>query len=319
MGMKEISYDGPPLDEESNRKKERSRGSVVAQPIRTFRGDVNQMLEEKHVTKTQVMLAEQERREKRGEKRLVHSDESHLGRIIMILLIVLAFGVGVGIYALLGTKQTELDADSTASTAQKPERQASEEILITDSPREQIMADVLIAFGKTSLASGKARAITFVAKNEGFGKRDATLGEVMSAISISKPPKQLLSSLKDSFMFGFYVGENVTTGYLLLQSRSYADTFSGVLVWENTMSDDIIPLLHPNYGRTGLAGIRQKAFEDERVGTIDARTLKDVDGSTLIVYAIIDKSVILIAGNEEVFLGTLATLHGETKTETETP
>ena len=92
--MKEISYDSSRFDkenEERNKKQPQSRGSAKAPTVRTFRADVEGLIQEKGVTKNAITMAEAARREARGESRFpVEEEGSHLGRVIFILLLVLS-------------------------------------------------------------------------------------------------------------------------------------------------------------------------------------------------------------------------------------
>ena len=173
------------------------------------------------------------------------------------------------------------------------------------------MADISIAINKTSLVVGKTRELTFTTKDVEGLTRDATTQEVFAAIALSSVPNTLLHSLSESLLFGVYSGQNSLTGYLLIRSRSYPDTFASMLNWEKTMPRDIIPMLHPEYRRTMLANLIGREFIDERIGNTDTRILRDVNGTTLIVYKVVNKETLVVAGNEEAFSGLVSTLQTE--------
>ena len=79
--MKEISYDSSRFEkenEEQRKKQVQSRGSSIAPTVRTFRADVEGMIQEKGVTKNEITMAEAARRESRGESRFpVEEEGSH--------------------------------------------------------------------------------------------------------------------------------------------------------------------------------------------------------------------------------------------------
>lgn len=302
--MKEISYDGPTYDEsEQRRKRARSRGSEKVPPLRTFRGDVADLVTKQNMTKTQMVIAETSRREERGETRTIHEGGSHLGRIIFVLLLVLTFGIGIALYVLVGSKTTTTTTE--IKTPKGPERQASAEISITGSPREQIMADISIAFGNTKLAPGKIREMAFTVKNAAGGTSDASTAELFTALSLSTPPETLLRSLAETNTYGIYTGEHMLGGFFKIISLSYPETFSGMLEWENRMADDLVPALNPNYGRTRLVTVRNRPFTDERIEGVDARVLRDDSGAVLIAYTILNRKTLVIAGGEEALRGLI--------------
>ena len=96
--MKEISYNGPEFDKEESdwsAKKERSTGSHAAPTVRTFRADVEDLIQEKGMTKAQIAMAEADRRERRGQRRVLKEEAStHLGATIFFLLIIQSFQLG---------------------------------------------------------------------------------------------------------------------------------------------------------------------------------------------------------------------------------
>ncbi len=306
--MKEISYDGPTFDEnEQRRKLARSRGSLTAPPLRTLHDDVEKMVGEQHITKTQMVIAETARREERGESRTIQTGESHFGRIIFLLVLMLAFGVGVGIYALIGGKTMGVD-----TTVKKPNRQASAEILISGSPREQIMADISIAFSDTKLATGKTRELVFVTKDSTGTVQDASTIEVLNALSLFSPPDILLNSLNESLSYGIYADDRTPIGYLIISTHSYPETFAGMLEWEKRMSDDLVPSMNPLHRRTALVDVHRKMFTDERIGGVDARVLRDKSGTMLLAYTVIDRNTLIITGGEEALRGLLLSVAQKT-------
>jgi hypothetical protein len=297
--MKEVSYDAEAFKKEEDlltAKKIRSRGSETVRPIRTFRTDTEELVQRTGTTRTDVVIAESRRREERGERPAFHEEESHLGRIIFILLLVLAFGMGVGAYVLIGARTGTPASGGGSTVTKRPLSMDSAQIIITDSPREQIMADISIAFDKTSLAPGGTREIVFVVKDAGTLDY-ATTSAVLSAVALRPPPDSLLHSLDDQMTFGVYALPS-PIGYFVLSTRSYANTYAGMLDWEAKMARDLIPSLVPTYQRTKIQDLEGRAFTDERIGGNDARVLRDMDGKALIAYAFLGQKTLIIAGND---------------------
>lgn len=303
--MKEVEYDRPVIKEE-NSEHARSKGSAKAPTVRTFRTDVQELIQEKGTTKTQIIIAEEARRERRGESRLLQEeDDSHFGRIIFLLTLILAFVLGIGAYVLLGTKTSFPFTSQKPTEEVKPITTDVAHVLISDSPREQILADLSIAFGKTSLPQGGTREISFDIKGSNGGTRRATTAELMSALSLQPPPDGLLRSLSDTPYYGIYSKDKLT-GYLQISSRSYPNTFSGMLEWEPKMFKDLTPVLDPWYNRKNIDSLSDREFKDERIGTIDARVLRDQEGNTVIAYAFANKQTLIISDSTDTLL-TLVT------------
>ena len=312
--MKEISYEGPaPENKEAAERTHRSTGSGRAPTVRTFRADVEELIEEKGVTKAQVIMAEAARRESRGERRVLEEEsDSHLGWIIFILLLVLAFGLGVGAYALIGTK-VSLPFFPTATTTPSNQEATTEElgIVISGSPREQVFADISIAFGKTSLPLGEKRAVTFLVKDPTGATRPATVTEFLEAVLPEYPRFDIARSLDEDFVYEIRSGTTLA-GALTVSSRSYANSFAAMLDREPMLASDLLPILNAWYDRKYIPELNGRPFKDEQIGTTNIRVLYDATGKAVIAYGFADKKVLVIAGNRDALERTLAEL-GEGK------
>ncbi len=305
--MKEISYDSSRFDkenEEQNKKQIQSRGSTKAPAVRTFRADVEGLIQEKGVTKNDITMAEAARRESRGESRFpVEEEGSHLGRIIFILLLVLAFGIGTGMYALIGTKITIPFLAVSTST---PVTTDDVSIDISHSPPEQIFADISLSFGKTALPNGSERAVNFITKSADGSSVGATLQQFLKAVNASQASLPLPTFVDPELSYHIHSG-TALTGVITLHTRSYPDAFATLLEWEPSMANDLIPILNPWYSRKDLKNLDGRMFHDELIGTVNARILSDVLGKSLLAYAFVDKKTLYIAGSRETLAAQLPT------------
>ena len=185
--MKELSFSKPNAVDDAvvPKRGARSKGSKVAPVLRTYSRDVESLVEKTGITKAQVVIAEEARRESRGERRTaVRDDGSHLTRIIFILLLVLAFIVGVGLYVLIGTTPSD---PSTVDEGPRIERM--HEVNITGAPREQIFADITTAFSKTSFDPNESRVVVFTVTDNTGRTRDATAGESLTSSTRNAPQR----------------------------------------------------------------------------------------------------------------------------------
>lgn len=231
-------------------------------------------------------------------------EEHHLGMIIFVLTLVLAFGIGVGAYVLVGiNKKPEPIPEAPTKTVEEvaPNTAQHTDILLTNSPRLQILVDVALAFKNTSLASGGVHHITFTVNNGKDGVRPATVGELFRAIRTSRVPDTLLNSLENSVTYEIPFGSPLA-GRLTLSSRSPAHTFGALFDWEDSMARTLTPLLHPMPDTSYMNDLEGRKFHDERIGTIDARVLFDATDNVVIIYGFTDARTLVVAGNREVFL-----------------
>jgi hypothetical protein len=223
-------------------------------------------------------------------------EEMHLGKIIIILLLVLTFGLGIGAYALIGSKRAILGSENIIATTTPPELTTDDaDILLTDSPRAQILTDVSLLFAKTTLPEGGMRKVRFLVKVEGGSSRPATVKEFFQAVNKFPGGDALLRSLDTPLLYE--IGSDISlVGKITLISRSYANTFAQMLDWETSIAQDLLPVLHPELTQNNIKETEGRTFRDERIGDIDARVLRDPLGNELIVYGFVDRKTLIIAG-----------------------
>jgi hypothetical protein len=223
-----------------------------------------------------------------------------LGKIIFILLLVLTFGLGIGAYALIGTKIAILGGMDNEATTTPLVTSEDTDILLSDSPRVQTLADIAIVFGKTTLLEGDTRKVQFLVKGEGGVPRPATVKEFFQAINKFPGSDALVRSLDTPLLYEIG-SDGRLVGKITVLSRSYANTLAHMLDWESVIAQDLLPVLHPELTQNNLKETEGRVFRDERIGDIDVRVLSDPFGKPLIVYGFIGSKTLVIAGGRGMF------------------
>ena len=310
--MKEIQFDISSLEQAVDKAERVTPAETVASsPVRTFNADVAHLLEQSKPTKLDIVMAEKARRLERQKHPPLEetSGSSHLGKTIFILVLLLAFGIGIGIYALIGSVPIPSLSLSTSQTTEETPKETHKGVVIdiTDSPREQILVDISTAFSETTVVEGSTHIISF-----GANGKEATASMLLTALGTSAPPQDLLRSLgmQASFMVR---SAGTLSGVILLRSRSYPETFSGMLIWESKMGESLIPALRPDVKRSDVLLFRGRAFKDERILELNARVLSDPIGNVLLAYAFPDKQTLIIAGSRETLRAEIAAFRAEAK------
>lgn len=297
--MKEVSYDGPPEEEQPSWKprETRSRGNERISPIRTYRMDVDQLIKEKKPTATEIVMAEQKKKlETGGALQEKPQGESHFGAIIFVLLLVLAFAGGVGFYILFGANKTP-SPGSTENPAAPQQKIKASTITISGSPREQVLADIAIAINESVIPPGSSRPINFVNKIGG-DQTPASASLILNALAATPLDESLTNSLENNSLFEIYALAKPACVFIV-GTRSYASTFSGMLKWEKQMPRDFMAAINPiTRDRTVLLQINSSDWKDERISGIDARVLRASEGTAVLMYAIVDKKTLIISGSD---------------------
>jgi hypothetical protein len=250
-------------------------------------------------TKLAVLMAERARNEARGLARVPEREsdqhDHHLGRIIFMLFLVLAFGIGVGLYALIGPATAKIPIGEIKKV--EPIQSATT-IAVGNSSPEELRGAIAALFNTTTLPEGGERRVEFTTTDAGGKVVAAPTTAVLSALGTTAPPQALLSSLDTTLTYGIY-STGALVGFFKLHSRSYPETFGGMLKWEPAMAGALIPFLNPNMKKSDATLIRGRSFKDERVGGTNARVLSDPDGVVAIAYAFPDQETLIIAGGRE--------------------
>jgi hypothetical protein len=114
--------------------------------------------------------------------------------------------------------------------------------------------------------------------------------QILATLSPSIPD-QLVRSLDTKEFFG-----TVSSGqFIILKVDSYDYAYAGMLSWETTMNQDLLPLFSDSPAST------LSHFEDRIVTNKDARAALDQNGNTLFIYGFYDNNTLVFAKNENTF------------------
>ncbi len=232
---------------------------------------------------------------------VTEDEEHHFGLIIFVLTLVLAFGIGVGAYVLIGINKKRVAVDETPVVEKIATNDVQyTNILLSNSPRAQVLVDVALAFKNTSLTESGVHHVAFMESTTKETTRPATVRELFGAIRVERVSDALFNSLEDSLKYEIY-SDPVPAGKLILSSRGSAHTFGAFFDWEAGMVRTLVPLLHPIQPTSYLKDLEGRKFHDERIGTIDARVLFDGGENVVLIYGFIDPKTFVIAGSREAF------------------
>lgn len=142
---------------------------------------------------------------------------------------------------------------------------------------------------------------------------DATTTDNNIFIDLQLPaPGELVRNLTlTGSMAGVLTIAGHASPFFILPVTSYADTFAGMLDWEQTMPQSMA-LLFPSYSTAGTttesvatstAPAKEPVgtFTDRIVANHNTREYKDAQGRTIMLYGYWDQSTLVIARNEAAF------------------
>jgi hypothetical protein len=128
----------------------------------------------------------------------------------------------------------------------------------------------------------------------------------------ARPSGSLVRSFDPIFMLGIIgTPESASSSetFMLMKLDSYENAFAGMLAWEGTMQEDILPLFQDE---TVVASTTPgTGFRDVTIKNKDARVLADESGKTVLIYSFYNQNLLIITGNED----SLRTLINELDTQ----
>ncbi len=289
-----------PIDNKPSRIQELIKSKYLDYPIkalRTYRGDVEESIQNKKTSIVSIAIAQQKHREKGNEKTAAKRDVPQNAIAVILSTILVITGIG-SLFIFLYAKYEQERAVVTLYERTIIPADASEQLVLASQTREETIATIRERVAATEEKIGSIVHFNFFEKETGASV-SLKAGTLLSFVSPSIPP-YLERSFEKDYMFGLYVSAQ-NEPFLILKTNSYETAFSGMLSWEDTIIDELGPLFIKD--TTLLAETDKKgSFKDRIIKNKDARIIKDVNGNTVLLYSFLDKETILITTQEEVFV-----------------
>ena len=275
--------------------------------IRTFRGDISGGVQSGNVSMTNIALAEAARK-RAAQASAPEPTPSRSRRWVVIALGVAGFAlVGAAILAVIGLMSTDEPVTQSTGLTAPPSIIFTEEAVLIDT---NSIADapglhkrIAQEISAPPIKNGRVVSLNFTV-GTGADTRILTAQEFF-AVMAPTMPSNLLRSLDESFLFGIYFHEK-NEPFIILEPDSYENAFAGMLKWEASLAQEILPLFNR---KSELSNTRNLNWADKVIRNIDARVEKDANGTVTLVYSFINRNTLVIASSEVGFLEALTRFH----------
>ncbi len=120
---------------------------------------------------------------------------------------------------------------------------------------------------------------------------------------------EFIRALGTRMMVGFHAFDR-TQPFLLFTVTDYERAFSGMLLWERTLTQDTAPLFSPQsvLQTTASSTTDIPSFHDQVLKNVNARVLLREDGTTRLLYAFPRRDLLVITTNESTLREILSRL-----------
>lgn len=326
----------------TNPKTEEIEKNLGLKRLRTYEGDVEELMSRRRTSTATIAIAEQKRAT--GSETLSstpvaeEAPPTHGFRNVLVTvlsLVLVAGGLIAGYYLYT---QSLLFIAAPSGKTRPP----------TASVSSLVPADSQVTVRLDS--SSPARILSLLQTEANRDQKPGTIKEIIpietvngATVRLSAPdmltlmnisaPDMLARSLTDSWMLGVYANDAGTkTAFVVVSNNFFQNAFAGMLQWESVMPDDLraylfalgttpsgianaTPTALANMGSTTVGGpafgaIRGQ-FRDRIIHNKDVREFITDQGKMLFLYSFIDSSKLVMAGSEEVLAEILLRLENQ--------
>jgi hypothetical protein len=294
--------------------------------IRTYRSDVAEILARREASLASIALAEQERRAQEAPREAAR--RARAARALGVFGGALFLGLGGAALYYVFVLQPPVPSERPKTGAQTLlVADVTTGVDATGADRQKLIAEVRRAALGTPLPLGAIRHLSVTESETIAGSSNIAPQVVIRPISTarffellaSSAPPWLVRALAPEFMYGTHA-LGTPHAFLLFKTAAYESAFAGLLEWENTMLDDIGPLLllnppqeasvptpRPVNGAAAEATSTLALKEAESPGGLfrdaimlnkDIRVARDAAGVPILFYSFLDRGTILIAAHE---------------------
>lgn len=276
---------------------------TVLRPIRTYKDDVENMVQNQNLSMAKIAIAQNDKQISQDEESQEESTNKNTPAIIAsIVLVVLGVLILVGFYVFYSPNQNNSTPEFTVPSYIPID--TKKEISMKDLVDNSDMKTVLGNFIKNEQITVDSIEQFFITQMVGGTKQIINTTKFFDAVEAKIPPS-LLRSLENQFTLGIH-SFNGNNPFIILKTNFYQNAFAGMLSWEETMPDDLSGWFYSptKFSVASSASSDQMLFGskyqfiDSVIKNKDARVLKDTKGNTVLLYSLVDKETIVITTSE---------------------
>lgn len=290
--------------------------------LRTYEGDVAEVLAKKNITRTSIALAEEERKRREppppptipsapkilritpvpepGHRFSIALNTINWPRVrVSIVIALLAALIGFSVY-LIATRKPH--GETTPAAAQP--RQTADITFTGTETRAAFIARLRKGIEAARVPAGEVRELAIRSDNLPLSPP-----ELATLLRADAPPP-LIRAL-GTLTVGVHAAKNENRLFLLFEVQSFEHAFDGMLSWEKTLLPDVGPLLGTNQKDLAPTGTttaeilgNAPSWSDVIIKNKDVRAVFSPTGEIAFLYSFLDKETLLIAERDE----TLRTL-----------
>lgn len=285
--------------------------------VHTLKDDLHSLVQGQELSMVKAAALEAKKRSDRAAAEEAHAvARPEKRRTLYLLFVAIALGmIALGALVFLSMRfvrgGSSLTATSTAATTPSS-------IMFTEQSLVYSLSGLTSFDIKQQLASARSQdmrlgAIQRIVPIVGSGDetQPATTAEFLNAIG-AHLPDGMERALSSEFLLGYHA-LSTKVPILVIPVTSYERAFAGMLLWEETLPDDMAPMFTATPIQTTLPDgtSKARAFEDVTIQNYDIRVVRDAAGEIKLLYTFPTRSILIIAENPISLNEILARLRAE--------
>jgi hypothetical protein len=268
--------------------------------FRSFAHDIKSNVSNQGVSMAQIVMAEERRRQDTGttSEDIQESDEkSKTLRIVLIIVGIIAIlGGSVALFFTFRSAQP-VNVNPTTEDYSPIRAQKIDEIELRDGYKNTFLEAI------RGVAATRIQDDTFVELklSEVIGTTSVPVGfKRLNEILNSNIPDTLARSTKNNYVIGVYSKGEINTPFIMFSADAFENAYVGMKNWEATILGDIGAIFMDQQQLAGLLTVSNSSlFQDKIYYNKDTRTVFGPDGKPIFVWAILDRTNIVITRDGE--------------------
>ncbi|HEY4495933.1 MAG TPA: hypothetical protein VJC04_01055 [Candidatus Paceibacterota bacterium] len=285
----------PIIGQISEEKPKPERPEWIIKPLRTLRGDIEEVVKEGKTSAVKIAVAETQRAT--GELDTVSNFTAPRRELPWKNILIGAAGAiliaagGIGLYFIYQKMSVPETAVIQINHQTIINTETEKTLDISNFDRSNIIAT--LNNEKISVPKNLSTivGINFVKKANATSTEEVISSDFLEQLQV-RANGPFIRVLEPDFVFGFHIlGQ--PEPFLILKAGAYDFAYAGMLRWENYLPADLGPIF--------LSTTTANSFEDKIIYNKDARILRGADGAIRLLYSFNDKNTIIITTNEITF------------------
>lgn len=270
-------------------------GQSANPAFRSFAHDIKSNVADQGVSMAQIVMEEERKRQAAGATAADYEEASHKHRILRIILTIIGslaiLGGGAALFIMFYAS-APVDSVITPEDMSSIRAQKVVSLELRDGYKNTLL-EAIRGVGATRIPEE-----TFVElklhETVGTSSEPVYFGRMME-ITDARIPDALLRSASDDYVLGMYGGISVNVPFLMFTVDAFENGYVGMREWERTLIADIGGIfIDQDDLSVIIASTAPSLFQDKVYYNKDARVVFGENGEPLLVWAIVDRTRIIV-------------------------